>query len=74
MSVNIFGSLIVVIKSQLTRKYAYLSRPHRKDKLVARKLQASGIFNFIDLTMNRLLVDRQLHDFRNNTKCEVRNI
>ena len=65
---------VVALRYQLTRKYAYLSRPLRKDKLVVRKLLASGIFNFSNLTMNRLLVDRQLHDFRNSTKCEVGNI
>ena len=53
------------------RKYAYLSRPYHKDKLVARKLQSSRIFNFINLTINRLLIDRQLHCFRNNTKCAL---
>ena len=62
------------LRLQVTRKYAYLTRPHRKDKVVARKPQASGIFNFINLTVNRLLIDRQLQGFWNNTKCEVRNI
>lgn len=57
-----------------TRKYAYLSRPLYKDKSGAPNLQASTIVNFINLTMNRLLVDRPLHNFRNHTKCEVRNI
>ena len=65
---------IFFIRLHTTRKYAYLPRVHRKDKLVARKLQVSGIFNFINLIMNRLIGGAPLRDFSNNTKCEVRNI
>jgi hypothetical protein len=54
----------VVLELPLTRKYVYLSRPHNKDKPVARKLQVSEIFNSIKLIMSRLIEARQPFGFR----------
>jgi len=57
-----------------TRKNAYLWRPHCKDKSGAQNLQASTIFNFINLTMNGLIEDAQLRDFQNHTKRYTQQI